>query len=139
MQSPETHLQYRVDRLIGQGGFGQAYLARRIGRSGVVPPVVCVKVSTRKDGWLREAYFGQLLDDHERAIRVFDAFPLIGGDGRVHYYLVLDTPNTAISARSCAAAARAGPRRRCGVRSPASWTCCASCTAARCCTAISHR
>ena len=90
VQSPETHLQYRVDRLIGQGGFGQAYLARRIGRSGVVPPVVCVKVSTRKDGWLREAYFGQLLDDHERAIRVFDAFPLIGGDGRVHYYLVLE-------------------------------------------------
>jgi len=90
VHSPETQLQYRVDRLIGQGGFGQAYLARRIGRSGVVPSVVCLKVSTRKDGWLREAYFGQLLDDHERAIRVFDAFPLIGGDGRAHYYLVLE-------------------------------------------------
>jgi len=89
VHSPETQLQYRVDRLIGQGGFGQAYLARRIGRSGVVPSVVCLKVSTRKDGWLREAYFGQLLDDHERAIRVFDAFPLIGGDGRAHY-LVLE-------------------------------------------------
>ena len=27
-----------------------------------VPDVVCIKVSERIDGWLREAYFGQLLD-----------------------------------------------------------------------------
>ena len=58
MQSPETHLQYRVERPIGAGGFGQAFLARRIGRSSVVPETVCVKVSTRIDGWVREAYFG---------------------------------------------------------------------------------
>src|SRR3954467_2622234 len=77
VQSPETGLQYRVDRLIGEGGFGQAYLARRTGRSSTVPPVVCLKVSTRKDGWLREAYFGQVLDGHDRAIQVFDAFPLL--------------------------------------------------------------
>ena len=37
---------------------------------------MCIKVSERIDGWLREAYFGQVLDDHPRAIRVFDAFPL---------------------------------------------------------------
>ena len=34
-------------------------------------------MSARIDGWLREAYFGQLLDGHPRAIRVFDTFPLI--------------------------------------------------------------
>jgi serine/threonine-protein kinase len=90
VQSPETHLQYRVEQLIGAGGFGEAYLARRIGRSGVVPERVCLKVSTRSDGWVREAYFGQVLDDHERAIRVFDAFPLVRADGRVHYYLALE-------------------------------------------------
>jgi serine/threonine-protein kinase len=90
VQSPETDLQYQVDTLIGAGGFGQAYLARRIGRSASVPEVVCVKVSTRKDGWLREAYFGQVLDGHERAIRVFDAFPQLRADGRVHYFLVLE-------------------------------------------------
>src|SRR5476649_2194691 len=75
--SPETLLQYRIDRLLGQGGFGQVYLAKRVGRSTVVPKVVCIKVSPRIDGWLREAYFGQLLDGHPRAIRVFDTFPLM--------------------------------------------------------------
>ena len=42
-----------------------------------VPEIVCIKVSQRIDGWLREAYFGRLLDGHPRAIRVFDAFPLM--------------------------------------------------------------
>ncbi|MFI5007847.1 MAG: hypothetical protein ACHQKZ_10430, partial [Solirubrobacterales bacterium] len=27
--SPETGLEYRVERLVGAGGYGQAYLARR--------------------------------------------------------------------------------------------------------------
>lgn len=88
--SPETGLEYRVERLLGEGGFGQVYLARRIGRSSVVPETVCIKVSSRIDGWLREAYFGQLLDAHPRAIRVFDTFPLMRADGRVLYCLTLE-------------------------------------------------
>jgi len=88
--SAETGLQYRIERLLGEGGFGQVFLARRIGRSTIVPAVVCVKVSARIDGWLREAYFGQLLDDHPRAIRVFDKFPLLRPDGQVLYCLTLE-------------------------------------------------
>ena len=90
VESPETHLQYRTERLIGEGGFGQAYLAQRVGNSADVPETVCIKVSPRIDGWLREAYFGQLLDGHPRAIRVFDTFPLMRPNGQVLYYLALE-------------------------------------------------
>jgi len=88
--SPETRLQYRIGELLGQGGFGEVYLARRLTRSAAVPATVCVKVSRRMDGWLREAYNGQLLDGHARAIAVYEAFPLTREDGRILYCLVLE-------------------------------------------------
>jgi hypothetical protein len=88
--SSDTGFRYVVDRLIGEGGFGQVFLARRLGRSTTVPEILCIKASTRIDGWLREAYFGQLLDDHPRAIRVFDAFPLFRRNEQVLYCLVLE-------------------------------------------------
>ena len=88
--SPETRLVYEIERPIGEGGFGQVYLARRLGRSAVVDEIVCIKASFRIDGWLREAYFGQLLDGHARAIRIFDAFPIVRPDGQMLYCLALE-------------------------------------------------
>jgi eukaryotic-like serine/threonine-protein kinase len=88
--SPETQLQYEIERLLGQGGFGQVYLARRLGRSTLVPEALCIKISHRIDGWLREAYFGQLLDGHPRAIHVFDVFPLFRAGHPVAYCLALE-------------------------------------------------
>ena len=82
IRSAESRLDYRIERLLGAGGFGQVFLASRLGRSGTVPQVVCVKVSAFIDGWVREAYFGDLLGTHERAIRIYDRFPIARDDGR---------------------------------------------------------
>jgi serine/threonine protein kinase len=88
--SPETGLEYRIEGFLGEGGFGQVYMARRTGDSPTVPRTLCIKISSRIDNWLREAYFGQLLDSHPRAIQVFDRFPMIGRDGRILYCLALE-------------------------------------------------
>jgi serine/threonine protein kinase len=88
--SVESGLSYRIDRLLGVGGFGQVYLTERMGRSTRVPQVVCVKVSDRIDGWLREAYFGHLLDGHPRVIKVFESFPLMRLGEPALYCLALE-------------------------------------------------
>jgi serine/threonine protein kinase len=90
VSSPDTGHTYRIGRLIGEGGFGQVYLARRLGRARGVPTDVCVKISAHMNGWLREAYFGQLLHAHPRAIRVFDCFPVQRPAGRMLYALALE-------------------------------------------------
>jgi serine/threonine protein kinase len=88
--SPETGLVYRIGPLLGQGGFGEVYFARRQGRSATVPSHVCVKVSQHLDTWVQEMYFGQLLAGHARAIQVYDGFPLPSSDGKPLYCLVLE-------------------------------------------------
>jgi hypothetical protein len=88
--SPQTGLRYGIEGLIGRGGFGQVFRARRLGYSARVPAVVCVKASLRIDGWVREAYFGQVLDGHERAVQVYDAFPFHHDAGPLLYCLALE-------------------------------------------------
>jgi serine/threonine protein kinase len=90
VESPETQLRYRIGKLLGQGGFGQVFLATRLGSSDAVPEEVCIKISAHMDGWVRETYFGLLLNDHPRAIRVFDRFPVIAPAGGMFYCLVLE-------------------------------------------------
>ncbi len=71
--SSESGRTYRLDRLIGKGGFGEVYLATPSPAAGL-PAQVCVKISDRLSGWLREAYFAELLAHEDRALRVFDRF-----------------------------------------------------------------
>lgn len=89
LASPESGLRYRVGEFLGQGGFGQVFRATRLGRSTRIPVNVCIKISARLDGWVREAYFGLILKDHPRAIQVYDRFPL-ADEGRLFYCLVLE-------------------------------------------------
>jgi serine/threonine protein kinase len=89
VRSPETGIVYRVERLLGEGGFGQVYLARPL-RASADAADVCIKISPHLDAWVREAYFGQLLKDHPRAIQVLDRFPLTEAPGGPLYCLVLE-------------------------------------------------
>lgn len=90
LTSPETRLEYRIERVLGSGGFGEAFLARRLNRSSAVPEKLCIKVSRHSESWVREVYFGQVLAGHPRAIQLYDAFAVSGHDGHVLYAMALE-------------------------------------------------
>ncbi len=86
--SSESGRTYSLDRLIGKGGFGEAYLATT-SPGPDIPARVCVKISDRISGWLREAYFAELLAKEERALRVFDRFAEVSND-QIRYCLAME-------------------------------------------------
>jgi eukaryotic-like serine/threonine-protein kinase len=87
--SYESGRTYRLERLIGKGGFGEVYLATTTPAGGLIPERVCVKVSDRFTAWLREAYFAELLGRESRALKVFDRFVDVNG-GRMRYCLAME-------------------------------------------------
>jgi serine/threonine-protein kinase len=83
--SSESGRTYQLDKLIGKGGFGEVYLATPTPQDGL-PSQVCVKITDRLSGWLREAYFAELLFREPRALRVYDRFVEV--DGRRSRYCI---------------------------------------------------
>lgn len=81
--STDRDLRYCVGELIGSGGFGEAYVARKLWDFDEEDgELTCLKVTRDKDSWHGEAYFMGLLRDAGHVVRLNDSFPALVGEGQ---------------------------------------------------------
>ncbi len=66
--------EYRIERLLGQGGFGAAYLSVPVSGAGSSFDVCVLKVTIDARAWHREAYFGHLLRHVPALVEMYDSF-----------------------------------------------------------------
>jgi len=92
IESPVTGRRFRIANRLAEGGYGCTYLVERIDSRDRRMQNYCLKTTTDPESWHREAYFGELLNRSERAIRLYDSFPLFPESRRhgVLYCLVFE-------------------------------------------------
>jgi serine/threonine protein kinase len=92
IDSPVTGSRYRFVELLGEGGFGCAYRVHRLDSEERPAEQLCLKVTPDPEGWHREAYFGELLKRHERAIHMYESFALFPTKKRqdIRYCIVFE-------------------------------------------------
>jgi serine/threonine protein kinase len=80
---------YRIETLLGQGGFGAAYLAHRLSGKTSAPAFCVLKVTFNAATWHSEAYFGHLLRHVPALVEVYDSFAWAPGGGRTPLYCLV--------------------------------------------------
>jgi serine/threonine protein kinase len=81
--------EYRVDKFLGQGGFGAAYQALRLTGVTSTPELCVLKVTVDGPTWHSEAYFGHLLRHVPALVGVYDSFAWAPGGGRPPLYCLI--------------------------------------------------
>lgn len=92
IKSPVTGDMYKVADLLGRGGFGAAYRLYLLDKKGNPIEELCLKSTLDSQSWHRESYFGELMRSCDRAIRMYESFPLFPPTKRhdVLYCLVFE-------------------------------------------------
>jgi eukaryotic-like serine/threonine-protein kinase len=92
VESPITGNRFLIANRLGEGGYGCTYRAQRLDSWDRRIKNYCLKTTTDPESWHREAYFGELLNHCERAIRLHDSFPLFPATRRYRlmYCLVFE-------------------------------------------------
>lgn len=117
----EVHgVTYRVEAMLGQGGFGTAYRAVELNRNGGEKrgSATCVKLSLHADEWHGEVYFANLLRDVGHVVEMKSAFPtkvLQNGRSKTAFAINMELVDGGTVRDECDREMVGGRRNRCVV------------------------
>jgi serine/threonine protein kinase len=91
LESTTSSHSYELGDKIGEGGFGTVYAARGLDAKSSTWGPLCIKILLDPHSWHGEAFYGELLKDNSRAIRLHEAFsyPVMAGGKNTHFYILV--------------------------------------------------